>query len=223
MSKIELNLPDSEICKAAIEYARTVSQPFLFHHVMRSAMYADVIGRQRGAAYDREVLCVSAVLHDLGLTNIAPVQARFEIEGADAAKAFLAKKGMADRHVEIVWDAIALHTTAEIPLRKRPEIALCQMGIAADLGIAPPDLVSGPLLDEALRAYPWLDISDALLTTLVTLYQRNPNAASSNAVADACERHVPGFKRFNLCDHLVAKNERELRSKADVTAAGAPR
>src|SRR6516165_4719501 len=84
----EIQLPDSELCRASIEYARAVSEPFLFHHVMRSAIYADLIGRARRLQYDREVLCVSAVLHDLGLTRVAPVDARFEVEGADAAKAF---------------------------------------------------------------------------------------------------------------------------------------
>jgi HD superfamily phosphodiesterase len=132
-------LPDSELCNAAVEYARTLSDPFLFHHVMRSAILADSISRRSGMKFDREVLCVSAVLHDLGLTKIAPLQMRFEIEEADLAKDFLAKKGMSERHLEIVWDAIALHTTAEIPSRKCSEVALCQLGIAADLGIAPPD------------------------------------------------------------------------------------
>jgi HD superfamily phosphodiesterase len=105
---------------------------------MRSAAFADLIGRERGAKYDCELLWVSAVLHDLGLTKIPPVEARFESEGADLAKEFLAKKGMSERHVEIAWDAIALHTTAEIPSRKCAEIALCQLGIAVDIGIAPP-------------------------------------------------------------------------------------
>src|SRR5262245_30256300 len=39
--------------------------------------------------YDREVLCVAAVLHDLGLTDVAPVQVRFEIEGADLPRSAL--------------------------------------------------------------------------------------------------------------------------------------
>ena len=74
-------LPDSELCNAAVEYARTVSDPFLFHHVMQSAILADSIGRRLGMKFDRQVLCVAAILHDLGLTKIAPVQMRFEIEG----------------------------------------------------------------------------------------------------------------------------------------------
>src|SRR5258706_13346033 len=106
-----LRLPDSDLCTAAIEYARRVSEPFLFHHVMRSAVFADMIGRQRKMTFDPEVLCVAAVLHDLCLTRLAAVQARFELEGADAAKEFLAKRGMHETSIETVWEAIALHTT----------------------------------------------------------------------------------------------------------------
>ena len=68
--------------------------------------------------------------NDLGLTALAPGRARFEIEGADAAQQFLARQGMSGRSIEIAWDAIALHTTAEIPQRKCAEVALCQLGIA---------------------------------------------------------------------------------------------
>jgi hypothetical protein len=202
-------LPDSDLCNAAIEYARSVSEPFLFHHVMRSAIYAEQIGQQRKLHYDREVLCVSAVLHDLGLTKLARAETRFELEGADFAKEFLARQGMTERHVELVWRAIALHTTAEIPLRMGNEIALCQLGIAADLAIRPHGVAEEDKPDETLAIYPWLDISESLLATLVGLYLKNPKAASSGAVADACERRVPGFKRFNLCDHLLARNERQ--------------
>lgn len=206
MSSSETTLPDTELCNAAVQYARTVSDPFLFHHVMRSALLADAIGRRSGMKFDREVLCVSAVLHDLGLTTIAPVQMRFEIEGADLAKDFLARRGMSERHLEIVWDAIALHTTPEIPSRKCSEVALCQIGIAADLGIAPLDAISDATVDEVLAAYPWLDMHEWLLTTLVGLFHKNPKAAASSPVADACEQRVSGFKRFNLCDRLIATN-----------------
>ncbi len=160
---------------------------------------------QRKATYDREVLCVATVLHDLGLTSLAPVQARFEIEGADAAKEFLARQGMDDRTTELVWDAIALHTTSEIPLRKCPEIALCHLGIACDIRGVPVDVARDGLPAQVLDVYPDLDLKEGLLGALVGLYQKNPAAAASHAVADACERRVPGFRRFNLCDVLVDK------------------
>jgi hypothetical protein len=208
MSSSELRLPDTELCSAAVEYARTVSEPFLFHHVVRSALLADSIGRERGVKYDPELLCVSAVLHDLGLTTIAPVRARFEIEGADLAKEFIAQRGMSEKQVEIVWDAIALHTTAEIPSRKCAEIALCQLGIAVDLGIAPQEVIGDEIVDEVLTAYPWLDTHESLQMALLALYEKNPQAAASNAVAEVCERRVPGFKRSNLCDRLIDRSGR---------------
>jgi len=200
-----LGLPDSDLCTAAIEYARHVSEPFLFHHVMRSAVFADMIGRRRKMHFDPEVLCVAAVLHDLGLTQLAAVQARFEVEGADAAKEFLAKRGMSEKHIEIVWEAIALHTTPEIPSRRAPEVALCQMGIGTDLFSPPSSVLTDRELDEVFEAYPWLGLNDALPKTLVSLFNKNPKAATSHAVADACLLHVPEFKRRNFCDHIVDK------------------
>jgi hypothetical protein len=199
-----IRLPDTPLCQAATQLARSLSAPFLFHHVMRSCVYAEMIGQRRKAAYDSEVLYVATVLHDLGLTSVAPVRARFELEGADAAKEFLAKQGMDDPTAELVWDAIALHTTSEIPLRKRPEIALCHLGITSDFRGLPADVVAGAPAARVLDVYPELDLKEGLLAALTGLYRKNPAAAASHAVADACERHVPGFRRFNLCDVLAA-------------------
>jgi hypothetical protein len=207
-------LPDTVLCNAAIEYARAVSEPFLFHHVMRSALLADRIGRERGLKYDRELLCVSAVLHDLGLTKLAPVQTRFEVEGADLAKEFLVKQGMSERQVEVAWDAVALHTTPDIPSRKCAEIALCQLGIAADLGIAPPGIVRDEAIDEVLAAYPWLDTHESLFATLAGLYRTNPKAAASGPVAEVCERRVQGFTRPNFCERVLDRSAQCARASA---------
>jgi hypothetical protein len=92
--------------------------------------------------------------------------------------------------------------------RENAARSLCQLGIAADLGIAPPDVVSDETVDGVLAAYPWLDMHESLPTALVGLFRKNPKAASSNAVAEACERRVSGFKRFNLCDRLVDTHAR---------------
>jgi HD domain len=206
-----IQLPDSALCQAATELAQRVSEPFLFHHVVRSCLYAECLGRQRQQVYDRELLYVATVLHDLGLTSSAPLRERFEIEGADLAKEFLARRGMGERAIELAWDAIALHTTAGIPLRKQPEIALCHLGIVCDIRGLPdnPELVA--LRARAREAFPWLALQRALPETLVGLYRKNPAASASHAVADACERLVPGFQRFNLCDILLTSAEGEAQ------------
>jgi len=204
-----IRLPDSALCQAATELAQRVSEPFLFNHVMRSCVYAECLGRQGQRPYDRELLYVATILHDLGLTGLAPLRERFEVEGADLAKEFLAREGMSEPALELAWDAIALHTTAGIPLRKQPVIALSHLGIACDIrGMADnPELVA--LREPVRKAYPWLALQRTLPEALVGLHRRSPAATSSHAVADACERLVPGFRRFNLCDILLTSAQGE--------------
>ena len=41
--------------------------------------------------------------------------------------------GIDEPTADVVWDAIALHTTPEIPWHKQPEIALVTGGVEADV------------------------------------------------------------------------------------------
>jgi hypothetical protein len=204
-------MPDSVLCRAATELAERVLEPFLFNHVMRSCVYAECLGRQRKQPYDRELLYVATLLHDLGLSRLAPLQERFEVEGADLAKEFLARQGMSEAALELAWDAIALHTTAGIPVRKPPVVSLCHLGTACDIRGLPDNPELAALRAPVREAYPWLVLQRALPETLVGLYRKSPMAAASHAVADACDRLVPGFRRFNLCDILLA-NEADERA-----------
>jgi len=52
----------------------------------------------------------------------------FEVDGADAAREFLRSHGIPERKADLVWEAIALHTTPGIPAYMRPEIALTNAG-----------------------------------------------------------------------------------------------
>ncbi|WP_441288870.1 HD domain-containing protein [Sorangium sp. KYC3313] len=205
MNAIELpEIPDSALCVEATEHARAVSAPFLFNHVARTYVFGDALGRRRGLSYDRELLYLACVFHDLGLTDSAPVETRFEVEGADAARAFLAARGVGAREQEIVWDAIALHTTVVIPQRKRPEIALCQMGAAIDVGYAPRTLLPERLVEEALGRYPRLGFKEAMTSAFCGLLRRNEAAAATSpVVADVGERRLDGFRPVHFCDVIA--------------------
>src|SRR5262245_59935748 len=63
-----VNVPDSPLITAAIEYAQRLSEPYLFNHAMRSCLFAEAIGRIKGIDYDREVMAIGTILHDIGLT-----------------------------------------------------------------------------------------------------------------------------------------------------------
>ncbi len=193
------SIPDTATCRAVEEFARRVSPPFLLHHVMRTHAFA-VLAGAHAPAYDPELLYVGCLLHDLGLCESVPVTSRFEVDGADAAKEFLAEQGMDEAKIDIVWDAIALHTTEEIPQRKRPEIALVQTGAAIDVGVVPVDVLDAEAVAMVLDAWPRLGFKKAIVQVLLSRLRSNPAAAASHVVRDIAERHVHGFCSPNVCD-----------------------
>src|SRR5580658_9240405 len=101
---------DTPLVRDAIELARECSEPYLFNHVMRSWLFGILIAAEAKAAPDPELLALSAILHDLGLTERYSANERFEVDGANAARSFLKGRSVPANQLQLVWDAIALHT-----------------------------------------------------------------------------------------------------------------
>ena len=80
-----VSVPDGPLVTAVIEHAQRLCEPYLFNHAMRSWLFAEVIGRMKGIDYDREVVAIGTILHDIGLTASVSGPNRFEVNGADAA------------------------------------------------------------------------------------------------------------------------------------------
>src|SRR5580698_5673574 len=119
-------VPDTQLVRDAIDLARSSSEPYLFNHVMRSWLFSVLLSESAEVAPDAELLAVAVILHDLGLTDRHTGENRFEIDGANAARAFLKSRSISPQKMQIVWDAIALHTTRSIALHKEPEVAMTQ-------------------------------------------------------------------------------------------------
>ena len=140
MAVIEaIGLPDTHLCKQVTELVRDTEPELLFNHSSRVYYFAALTGLRRGLRFDRELLYVGAMFHDMGLTRQHSSQTeRFEVDGANAAREFLRGHGVPAEAIRIVWDAIALHTTPGIPEHKEPEVALVTAGVELDvLGIGP--------------------------------------------------------------------------------------
>ena len=123
-----VKLPDSKLARDATDFTRGLSAPVVFNHVLRTYLFGELLGRAKGLKFDSELFYLGAVLHDLGQTERFMGRQRFEVDGADAAAEFLKDKGVPQESVEVVWDAVALHTSRGIVERKRPEIALVSAG-----------------------------------------------------------------------------------------------
>ncbi len=190
----EIVIPDSELCQKATRLVAELSPKVLYHHCIRSYLFAEVLGQRDGLQYDRELLYLSTVMHDLGLTERFNGEQRFEVDGADAAGSFLMEHGLPEEKAEIVWDAIALHTSLGIASRKRPEIALTHLGIGMDVfGFRAEDIAS-ETVERVIEAYPRLGCNHALVDLVVSQIKQKPQKALPYTwAAQMAKTHIPGF------------------------------
>ncbi|MFF4444132.1 nuclear transport factor 2 family protein [Streptomyces sp. NPDC001502] len=189
----QLRLPDTDLTRDAYTYVARATPDFVFHHSVRSYVFARAHARNQGlnasTDYDDELLFLSCVLHDIGVSQEGNGDQRFEVDGADTAAAFLRERGVEERRIAIAWDAIALHTSDGIAGRKGTEVALAQAGIGTDiLGIRREDLPPG-LADEVHSLLPRMDLAYALSDAIVTQALAKPHKASPMTFPGALLRH----------------------------------
>jgi len=129
-----VKIPDSKIAREAAELVRQHESELLFNHSVRVFVFGAMKGVRLNLKFDSELLYVAALFHDLGLVDAYHTDAkRFEVDGADAARKFLRSHGIPEPKADLVWEAIALHTTPGIPQFMRPEIALTNAGVLVDV------------------------------------------------------------------------------------------
>ena len=111
-----VKIPDSKIAREAAELVRQHETEMLFNHSVRVFVFGAMKGIRQNMKFDSELLYVAALFHDLGLVDAYHTEKkRFEVGGADAAREFLRSHGIPEPKVDLVWEAIALHTTPGIP------------------------------------------------------------------------------------------------------------
>src|SRR3954465_7324161 len=165
---------DTPLITRAMDYARTQSEPFLFNHAVRSWLFAVRLGQLQGIPHDAEVVAVGSLLHDLGLTNRFTGQKRFEIEGAEAARAFAREQGLDDRRVQLIWDSVALNSTPSIGLHKEAEVALCTAGIGLDYGGPQYDRTPPDEMRSILSAFPRLEMKRSFTDSVCRIVKTKP-------------------------------------------------
>jgi hypothetical protein len=199
-----VKLPDSKLARDATDYTRGLSAPLVFNHVLRTYLFGELLGRAKGLKFDRELFYLGAVFHDLGQTERFMGKQRFEVDGADAAAEFLKGKGVPGAMIEVVWDAVALHTSRGIVERKRPEIALVNAGVGVDVVGFGIDALPRKAVAQVIAAFPRPGFKKAYQKVLAEIVVRKPETAAENFLAAVGERHVPGYRAAHFCDMMDA-------------------
>jgi hypothetical protein len=195
-----IKVTDSRLVHDAIDLARSSSEPYLFNHVMRSWLFGVLLSENAKPLPDPELLAVSTVLHDLGLTDRYTAEERFEVDGANVARAFMKERGISTQQTQVVWDAIALHTTRSIALHKEPEVVMTHSGITADVLGASLDRIPQDKQGAILADFPRLALKNRLKDCLCNIARRKPESTFDNIVRDFGVRYVEGYTSPNFAD-----------------------
>ena len=191
---------DTRLVRDAIDLARSSSEPYLFNHVMRSWLFGILLSENAKPLPDPELLAVSTVLHDLGLTDRYTAENRFEVDGANAARAFLKDRGISTQQTQVVWDAIALHTTPSIALHKEPEVVMTHSGITVDVIGIGLDRIPQDKLRAVLTEFPRLAFKNQFKECLCSVVRRKPATSFDNVLRDFGSRYVEGFTAPSFAD-----------------------
>lgn len=200
-----ISIPDSALAVEATELVRDTESQLLFDHSLRVYLFGALRGRRRGLSYDPEMLYIGAIFHDLGLTEkYRSPDERFEVDGANAARRFLERHGVPESSIDLVWDAIALHTTPGIPKWKKPEVALVNAGVELDVVGLGFDDVSAEAREQILSAFPRVDFKRRIVEAFADGIRHKPQTAFGNIKADVLEKLLPGYVRPNFCEMIAS-------------------
>jgi len=188
-----IELVDTALVREAMDLAKSASEPFLYSHIMRSWLFATVLVENTRSTVNPELLAVATLLHDLGLTERFAADARFEVDGANAAKSFLQQRGVPEEQIRLVWDAIVLHSTGSIALHKEPIVAVTFEAIQADAIGWSLDRIPGNQLQAILTEFPRMEMKKKITACFCRQAREKPGTTYDNTLRDFGLRFVEGY------------------------------
>jgi len=196
-----ITIPDSKLANEITQFIRDTETTLLFNHSSRVYYFGALTGQRRGLKFDAELLYAGAMFHDMGLVPAYSSDAdRFEVDGANAARDFLRGHSISEHDIDLVWTAIALHTTPGIPQYMHPVVALVTAGVEMDvLGIDYSSFTDSDR-NAVVKAFPrTVHFKEDILQAFYDGIRHKPETTFGNVKADVLADKDPGFHRGNFC------------------------
>ncbi|MDQ4212893.1 HD domain-containing protein [Microbacterium sp. ASV81] len=170
----------SDLAHRAIETARTWLDPRILAHSERSWVFAAALGEQEGLDFDPEILCLSSMLHDLGLAEPFDAhRAPFEQASGAVATIFAAGAGMHPPRARAIAVAIEAHMRDEIDPVRTPEGYLLEAATALDVCGRDLDQWDARLLREVVEQLPRTDFTEQFTHAIHRDAARKPGTAAA--------------------------------------------
>ena len=213
-----VTIPDSKMAREATQLVRDTETDLLYHHSRRVFLFGALTGERKQLKYDPELLYIGAMFHDMGLMEkYSSAHDRFEVDGANAARNFLQGYGISENDIDMVWDAIALHTTPGIPQYKKPVVALVTAGVEMDvLGLAY-DEFSQEDRRLVVAAHPrGENFKENIIDAFANGTKHKPLTTFGNVKADVLALKDPEYKRLNFCSIILGSAWNDSNVQAGV-------
>jgi hypothetical protein len=197
MRLADLTQPRTDAADGALEVVTRFSSAALVNHCRRSYLWAAAYGDAHGIAYDAELLHVTAMLHDIGLTPSFDSHAvPFETAGGHVAWVFAAGAGWPAARRDRVVEVIERHMWDAVDVNDDPEGFLLEIATALDISGRNPGWWPAELRAEVVAAYPRLGLVEEFTACFVAEAARKPASSAAAAMA----RGIAGRLATNVLD-----------------------
>jgi len=128
-----IGVPQDDVSAATWRLAHRTLPDYLLTHSVRVYCWGAAIAAGEGWAFDRRILWNASLFHDVGLASIPRNTMCFEVEGAEIARRFLERNGMAANDADRAAIAIILHMQASVTLDDGVEAVLLDRSTSLDV------------------------------------------------------------------------------------------
>jgi hypothetical protein len=158
--------------------------PALFNHCARSYLWGVNYAAAHGIAYDDELYFVSAMLHDIALTDpFDSHRVAFEEAGGDLAWVFGVAAGWSAERAARAEEIIVLHMRDDVAADVDPESHLLQIATAWDVAGRRPEEFGSQARAQVLARHPRLGFGEEFLACFEDQARRKPEGTAAAAVA----------------------------------------
>lgn len=177
--------PQTPAATAALSVATRFYSPALLNHCARSYLWGAMYASAHAVTFDDELLYVSAMLHDIGLTSAFDShRIPFEEAGGDLAWVLGVAAGWPADRAARAEEIIVLHMRDDVPATVDPESHLLQVATSWDVAGRRPEEFPVEARAEVLARYPREGFGGEFLACFEDQARRKPDGAAAASMAN---------------------------------------
>lgn len=177
--------PQTPAAQAALSVASRFYSPALLNHCARSYLWGATYAGAHSIAFDDELYFVSAMLHDIGLTDAFDShRLPFEEAGGDLAWVFGVAAGWPADRAARATEIIVLHMRDDVSSAVDPESHLLQVATTWDVVGLRPEEFPPEARAEILARYPRRDFGREFAARFEDQASRKPGSAAAASIAN---------------------------------------